>query len=174
MDMPVYPYLPPGRTFRFVPHDHPHMCAAAQARQECAGDPLFPVGIVLVRDGAVVARAGNGFNRGPGEAHLCPRILQNCKSGEGYDLCSLHDAAGHAEPMLVKAAQKVGIPTEGADAYMYGHWWACEPCWQALIDAGIRDLYLAEDAHVRFSREAVYAETLVGYPPEVRSRYGLA
>ncbi len=155
-----YPYMPPDRHLKYVSVDHPFMIEAVKARAECAGDPLYPVGIVLVRDGQVVARAGNGFNRGPGQVHICPRVVLECPSGTGYDLCMLHDAPGHSEPMLVEEARRLGVETNGADAYMFGHWWACEPCWKALIDAGIRDLYVTDDAHERFSRDKVYAQTL--------------
>lgn len=165
-----YPYLPPGRAFKFVPEDHPHMRAAARAQKERAGDPLFPVGIVLVRDGQVVAQAGNGFNQGP-QTHLCPRLLAGCKTGEGYDLCHLHDPEGHSEPMLMKAARDAGIPTAGADVYMFGHWWMCEPCWKTLIDGDVRDAYLVDDAHLRFRREVVYAETTKDYPEHVRKQF---
>jgi nucleoside 2-deoxyribosyltransferase len=51
---------------------------------------------------------------------------------------------------------------------MFGHWWACEPCWKALIDAGVRDVYVVDDAHERFSRDKVYGETLT---PTVKSAY---
>lgn len=170
MSLPIYPYLPPGRIFKFVSAEHPCMLAAAAARAECAGDATFPVGIVLVRDGQVLARAGNGFNQGP-QKHLCPRILAGCKTGEGYDLCHLHDAEGHSEPMLMKAANEVGISTVGADVYMYGHWWMCESCWKVLIDAGIRDAYLVEDAHELFTKQRVFQQTLADYPEEVRKHY---
>ncbi len=166
--MPEYPYMPSDRHLKYVPHDHPHMVEACRAREECAGDPLWPVGIVAVRpalsgvegDGQVVARAGNGFNRGPQENHVCPRIVLDCQSGEGYELCHVHDPPGHSEPQLVKVCQEAGIDTQGLDAYMYGHWWACQPCWQSLIDAGFRDLYVTNDAHERFTKEKVYGETL--------------
>ena len=155
-----YPYMPPDRHLKYASVDDPFMIEAAKAREECAGDPLYPVGIVLVKDGQVVARAGNGFNRGPGQVHVCPRVVLECPSGTGYDLCTLHDAPGHSEPMLVEEARRLGIDTVGADAYMFGHWWACEPCWKVLIDAGVRDLYVTDDAHERFSRDKVYVETL--------------
>lgn len=163
-----YPYMPEDRELKYVSAEHPFMKEAEKAREECAGDSIFPVGIVLVKDGLVVARAGNGFNRDPGEAHICPRIVEECPSGVGYDLCDLHDPPGHAEPMLVRVCEEKGIDMTGADAYLYGHWWACEPCWKALIDAGIRDLYVTEDAHERFSRDRVYGKTLV---PSVKSSY---
>ena len=156
----TYPYLPPDRQFKFVPMTHPHMIAAEQARRECSGDSLWPIGVVLVRDGQILARAGNGFNRGSSTKHICPRVVLDVLSGTRYDLCSLHDAPGHAEPMLIAAAKKEHIDPTGCDVYMFGHWWCCEPCWKILIDAGVRDVYMVEDAHERFSRDRVYAKTL--------------
>lgn len=158
--MPDYPYMPPDRHLKYVPHDHEHMNAASGAREQKSGDPLYPVGIAIVRDGEVLVTAGNGFNRGSGVVHVCPRVVLECPSGTGYELCALHDAPGHAEQMAVKAAGEQGINIRGADAYMYGHWWACEPCWNALIAAGIKDLYVTDDADIRFHRDRVYAETL--------------
>lgn len=172
--------MPADRFLKYVPADHPFMLEAAKAREECAGDPLYPVGIVMVKparpddpgrsggDGVVVARAGNGFNRGPGKVHVCPRIVLDCPSGTGYELCDLHDAPGHSERMVLQAAREAHVDPVGADVYMFGHWWACEPCWTALIEAGVRDLYVVDDAHERFSRERVYGETLT---PSVRSVY---
>ncbi len=166
--MPDYPYMPTDRSLKYVSHDDVFMLAAAKARTEQSGDTLYPVGIALVRDGEVLVTAGNGFSRGAGTVHICPRVVLDCPSGTGYDLCTLHDAPGHAEQMAVKTAVEQGIDLRGADAYLFGHWWACEPCWTALIDAGIRDLYVTDDAHDRFSREKVYAETL---KPSVQSSY---
>ncbi|MFH0928486.1 MAG: hypothetical protein V1821_03365 [bacterium] len=155
-----YPYLPEGREFKFVPLTHPMMQEAIKAQKELAGDPLWPIGTVLTRDNRVLARAGNGFNRGSQGKHICPRIVQECKSGEGYDLCALHAPEGHAERMIREEARRLGIPTEGADLYFFGHWWFCEPCWQEVIAAGIRDTILPEGADRLFSKEVVYAETL--------------
>jgi deoxycytidylate deaminase len=161
-----YPYLPEGKQFQYVPFDHPHMIAAEQARKDCAGDSLYPVGIVLVKDGEVVARAGNGFNRGSGTKHVCPRVVLDCPSGTGYELCSLHDSIGHAETMLMQVAAEQGINIAGSDTYMFGHWWCCEHCWKSMIDAGVRNVYVVDDAHERFSRDRVFAETLT---PSCRS-----
>ena len=163
-----YPYLPLNRGFKFVPLSDSHMIAAELARRECAGDSLYPVGVVLVRDGQVLARAGNGFNRGSSSKHICPRVVLECPSGTGYDLCTLHDSIGHAESMLMQVAFEKGIDPVGCDVYMFGHWWCCEPCWQVMIDVGVRDVYVLEDAHERFSRDRVFAETLCGNRTDVR------
>ena len=145
---------------RFVPADDEYMREAKRAREECSGDPLYPVGCVLVRDGRVLVRAGNGYNRGTRGIHICPRIVLECPSGTGYELCDLHDSPGHAEPMLIAVAKEQGIDTQDADVYLYGHWWCCEPCWNVMIEAGVRDVYLLENAHVEFDRDRVYAQTL--------------
>jgi deoxycytidylate deaminase len=136
------------------------MLEAARARDELAGDPSYPVGIVMVKGDEIVARAGNGFNRGK-QIHVCPRIVFESPTGTGYDLCHLHDSSGHAERQVIEEAQKQGIDPAGCDLYLLGHWWACEPCWNAMIEAGIRDVFLLDDAHERFSRDRVYAQMLV-------------
>lgn len=164
-----YPYMPEGKQLQYVPFDHPLMIAAAAARKECAGDSLYPVGVVLVRDAEILARAGNGFSRGGGKKHVCPRVVLDCPSGQGYELCSLHDPAGHAEAMLIQIAREQGIDPAGCDIYMFGHWWCCEDCWNVMIAAGIRDEYVVDDAHERFSRERVFAETLAGSRTDVRT-----
>ncbi len=162
-----YPYLPEGRMFKYVTHDHSMMVEAAEAREVNSGDPSYPVGSVLVKDGKIIAKVGNGYNQGR-QTHICPRLVQECPSGTGYDLCTLHDNPGHSEQMAVDEAQKAGHDTQGADLYMYGHWWACEPCWNKLIDAGVRDVYLTDDAHIRFSRDKVYSAFLT---PSSKSVY---
>lgn len=168
MFVAIYPYLPDGRFFKFADLENPFMQAAALAREECAGDRLFPVGAVLVVDGQVAARAGNGYNRGAGFVHVCPRVVLECPSGTGYELCDLHGAPGHAEPMLIAAARRHGVDPKGADVYLYGHWWCCEQCWKVMLDAGVRDVYLLQDAHIAFDRERVYAQTLA---PRVKRAY---
>ena len=154
-----YPYMPTDRHLKYVSIDDPFMQGAARALEEFAGDLSYPIGAVLVKDGAVVNRAGNGFSRGK-QVHICPRLVLECPTGVGYELCHLHDPPGHAEQMLLKRVREQGMDPQGADVYLYGHWWACEPCWTALIAAGVRDLYVVDDAHERFSRDKVYAQTL--------------
>jgi len=163
-----YPYIPEGRFFCFVNLDDPFMQEAARARKECAGDKLYPVGAVLVRDRKVIARAGNGSNKGFGTRHVCPRVVLECSSGTGYELCNLHGALGHAEQMVIAVAKETGIDPSGSDIYLYGHWWCCEQCWNVMIENGIRNVNLLENAHVEFDRDRVYAQTL---QPTVKSAY---
>ncbi len=68
----------------------------------------------------------------------------------------------------MQVAHEKGIDPVGCDVYMFGHWWCCEPCWKAMIDAGVRDVYLPENAHEKFSRENVFSETLNGARDDLR------
>src|SRR3989339_420799 len=111
--MPNYPYMPSDRHLKYVSHDHECMIPAKSARERQAGDPQYPVGIAIVRDGRVLVTAGNGFNRGSGAPHVCPRMGLDGASGTGYDLCTLHDAPGHAEQMAVKVAAEQGVDIKG-------------------------------------------------------------
>lgn len=38
----------------------------------------------------------------------------------------------------------------GLDLVLYGHWWCCQSCLSAMIDAGVRRVYLIEDARAKF------------------------
>lgn len=163
-----YPYLPEGKEFLFVSEDNVFLQEAKKAQEELASDSLFPVGAVMVKDGKVIARGGNGFSKGGKRRHICPRVVAECASGEGYDLCSLHDAEGHAERMALNDAKERNVDVFGADMYLYGHWWACESCWTAMIEAGIERVYLLQNADQTFSRDVVYAKTL---QPSVKTIY---
>lgn len=166
--MPKYPYLPEGKVIQHVSLDHPFMIAAQKAQQERAGDPFWPNGAVLVKDGKIVSEAGNGFDRGAHLIHVCPRIVHECASGEGYDLCSLHDPEGHAEQKAIANARKKGIDPRGGDIYMFGHWWCCKPCWDEMIQAGIKNVLLPEGADDLFTFEKVRLPKL---QPSVKSAY---
>ncbi len=163
-----YPYMPVGRHLKYVSIDNPHMQSAIRAQKELSGDLMWPIGAVLVKNDQAVAAGGNGFSIPSKEPHICERYIQDCKSGEGYDLCSFHDSLGHAEQMTIKRAREAGIDPFGGDIYMFGHWWCCKSCWDAMIDAGIRDVYVCDDAHERFTKEKVYNVTL---KPSISSVY---
>jgi deoxycytidylate deaminase len=61
---------------------------------------------------------------------VCPRAPD-----EGYEKCkSICQQAGHAEIEALKAA---GAKAEGAVADLFGHYWMCEPCGRAMLEAGI-------------------------------------
>lgn len=70
------------------------------------------------------------------EGEQCPRL--DMPSGEGYHLCQAH----HAEARLAEKIKQFELITDVA--WVYGHYWACEPCASALKNIGIRELRIRE------------------------------
>lgn len=137
-----YPYLPEGRTILYVPANNEFMQAAKRVRDE-SGCVKQRTGAVIVLDGKIV---GEGNNTTLHKPEICPRDEQGFETGQGYNLCKevCQQQAGHAECNAVKDARTYGQDTDGADLYLYGHWWCCENCWNTMIDAGIKNVYLLE------------------------------
>ena len=143
-----YPYLPEGREIKYVPASNPFMQAAKKATEK-TGCRKQPTGAVLVRDDKILMTATNAGLLVP----VCPRVVKGSKTGTDYHLCKeVCQQDGHSELMVVKKATLQGIDTKGADVYLWGHWWCCQPCWDAMIKGGIRDVYLPENAEASFKQ----------------------
>ncbi len=151
-EIAAYPYMPEGKTFEFVPADNEYMLEARQVAQEQSLDKVMPTGTVLVKDGEVIGRGANGSTYH--ETDGCERVRQNIPTGQGYELCEGCDPKNHSEPQAIADAESQGQDTEGAAAYLWGHWWCCEPCWTAMIRAGINKVVLMENSEVLFNKEA--------------------
>lgn len=87
---------------------------------------------------------------------MCVRKLLKVRSGTKYWLCpgcsTHHDHAesGAVRDALAKSGREA---VQGADVYLYGHYWCCKPCWDAMIAGGIRDVYVVERADELFGRK---------------------
>jgi len=152
-----YPYLPQGRAYLYVPSDNPNMLAAKEAAHELSTDRSHPTGAVVVKDGKVIARAANTTALSHPtlinlhKKGLCVRKLFKIPTGQKYWLCpGCGDYDCHAETSAVRAAK---TDTTGADVYLWGHWWACAPCWNSMIQGGIRNLYLEVGSDVSYNRD---------------------
>jgi deoxycytidylate deaminase len=123
----------------------------AEARTEAlmrSLDAAVKTGAVVVLKGRIVGRGANGSSYH--ETHECERVRRGIPTGEGYDLCEGCHPKNHAER---RAVEEAGALADGADLYLWGHWWACEPCWNAMIDAGIRDVYVVEGSEHLFNKQ---------------------
>lgn len=146
-----YPYLPEGRRFTYVPADDPAMSMAREHARTHSLDKVMPAAVVLVKDGEVIGIGANGSDYH--ETHPCRRIELGCRSGEGYDLCEGCHPKNHAEPTAIADARARGNATAGATAYMWGHWWCCRDCWEAMEAAGIAGVCLLEGSEILFNKE---------------------
>ncbi|MDD5165147.1 MAG: deaminase [Candidatus Pacebacteria bacterium] len=153
-----YPYLPEGRKFIYVPIENPFMAETKKITFQYSTDSKQPTGAVIVKDGKILGVGANQSLLRKQWMHnlhnkFCIRKLFHIKSGTKYYLCpGCASSHMHAEPQAIKDAQKKYGDITGADLYHWGHWWCCKPCWDAMIAAGIKDVYLVEGATEQFKR----------------------
>lgn len=146
-----YPYLPEGKTISYVPADNQFMRAAEESARTYSLDRKHPTGSVLVKDGIIIGRGANGSTYH--KKYGCKRKQQGIPTGERYDLCDGCHPKNHSEPKAIADAQSRGERTDGTDLYLWGHWWCCKPCWDAMIAAGIKEAYLLEGSEKLFNQK---------------------
>ena len=154
-----YPYLPEERSIKYVLEDNEFIDAAKEFAAAFSSDRQMPTGSVIVKDGEIIGRGANQIaltNPKYIELHrkyLCVRKLLHVPSGQKYWLCpGCASPSEHSERRAIRDAHQAGADTKGADLYLWGHWWCCEPCWNAMIAAGIRDVYLLEGSEILFDK----------------------
>lgn len=154
-----YPYLPEGREFKYVPISNPFMAETKRVTLAQSTDANHPTGAVIVKDGKILGSAANKSalnNKKLIELHrkgFCVRKILKIPSGQKYWLCpGCASHKMHAEPGAIKDAQKKYGDITGADLYHWGHWWCCQPCWDSMIKAGIKDVYLVDNADELFKK----------------------
>jgi deoxycytidylate deaminase len=145
-----YPFMPAGQTISYVGIDNPYMQAAKAYAKEHSLDKTMPNASVIVKDGQIIGRGANGSSYH--DTHECERVKQHIPTGQGYELCEGCHPKNHSEPKAIADARTQGHDPKDADLYLWGHWWCCEPCWNAMIDAGLRNVYLLKDSEKLFNK----------------------
>jgi deoxycytidylate deaminase len=160
-----YPYLPEGRVYLYGPENNPFMIEARMSALKYSIDNKVKTGGVVVKDGAIIGRGANGseFHKN----NICMRVKLNCPTGQGYELCEGCHPKNHCEPKACLDAKNNRHDTKNADLYLWGHWWCCEPCWQAMISAGIKNVYLMENSEKLFNH--THPENILGRQLELFS-----
>jgi deoxycytidylate deaminase len=145
-----YPYMPEGKTVLYVPEDNPYIQMAKKYAREHSLDSTVPTGSVLVMNGAVIGLGANGSDYH--KTHECERVKRGIPTGQNYELCEGCHPKNHSEPRAIENAKQAGHDTAGADLYLWGHYWCCEPCWKAMVAAGIKNVYLMEGSEILFNK----------------------
>jgi len=144
------PYLPKGKKILYVKKDNVFMQEAQKVAEEFSLDPGFKTGAVIVKNGEIIGKGANGSE--VHEKFGCERKKRNIPTGEGYDLCEGCHPKNHAEQSAILDVQRKNLETQNADLYLWGHFWCCESCWDAMIKAGIKNVYLPENAVELFKK----------------------
>lgn len=146
-----YPYLPEDRTILYVPSDNEFMVYAKELAKRYRSNISQPMGAVIVKDGKIIGEGSVGNN--PIHLKGCERARLGIPTGQGYDLCEGCSPKFHSEPSAIRDAQSKKNNPKDADIYLYGHWWCCKDCWDSMIKAGIRNVYLLEGSEILLNRE---------------------
>lgn len=159
--MKNYPYLPDGRQILYVPITNEFMVVAKETALKLSTDSLNPTGSVVVKDGKIMGKAANrsplGHFKWLSDFHknvFCLRRLLKIPTGQKYWVCpGCAKYSDHSEQRALKDAIKNGQNPNGADLYLWGHWWCCKPCWDKMIESGIKNVYLLDTSEAEFRRK---------------------
>lgn len=145
-----YPYLPEGCEIKYVPVDNVFMMTAKEYAKHHSLDNTMPTASVIVFNNEVIGIGANGSDYH--KTHPCERVRLGSKTGEGYELCEGCHPKNHSERKAIADSRGKGTLVSGADLYLWGHWWCCEPCWQEMLSAGIKNIYLMEGSEKLFNK----------------------
>lgn len=148
----TYPYLPEECQILYVPGDNGYMQAAKEIAHEQSLDKNMPTGSVVVVGNEIVGRGANGSDYH--ETHGCERVRLGIPTGQQYELCEGCSPVNHSEPRAIEDALKNTDSLEGADLYLWGHWWCCSPCWTAMLKNEIKTVYVMDNSDILFNKEA--------------------
>lgn len=183
-----YPFVPSNIQLGEAPIEHPDMRLAFEhamkhQRAQAASGMRGVASVLVTRDGQrLFGIAGELTNHIDGhDDELVDDITWHAKYGRcdrmqldgnvDYDKCPgcRHDR--HSEHSVVRKALRDGIDLTGAEIYLYGQWWVCEPCANAAHDAGVRKIYMLPKAYELFDRTRPgQAERLTTFLDEQISR----
>lgn len=153
-----YPYIPENRQIFYVPADNIYIKIAKEFALKNSLDKVMPNASILLKQNEVIAMAANGsdFHKN----NICQRIVLKMPTGQGYELCEGCHPKNHSEAKAIRQSNIENRNPQDADLYLWGHWWCCEPCWQEIEKAKIRNVFLLEDSHILFNKES--AGNIVG------------
>jgi deoxycytidylate deaminase len=103
--------------------------------------------IIVTQDGQRIL-GSNAINN---DVDICPRVVENMPTGEGYHLCKdVCNQNEHAEVTALQNAKAAGVAVKGATLYITGHTYFCDNCQNEMRKAGIKEA-ICLDSDVKHS-----------------------
>ncbi|HEX5796878.1 MAG TPA: deaminase [Candidatus Saccharimonadales bacterium] len=155
-----YPFIPKDETIYYVDGDNKFMSAAREFARSNSLDRTMPTASVIVLEGKIIGRGANGSDYH--DKFGCERVKKGIPTGQRYELCEGCHPKNHSEPRAIVDALHNHPKKDLSDGelYLWGHWWACEPCWNAILAAGIKKVYLEKNSHKLYNKK--HLKNIVG------------
>jgi deoxycytidylate deaminase len=134
------------------------MAIAVQYARWFSLDEAMPNATIIARGHRMISAGANGSDYHL--RHGCVRRQVGSKTGEDYHLCEGCDPAWHSERRAIARARDRGVDIAGSDLYLWGHYGCCPPCWEAIIEAGVGEVYLVDRAEALFNQN--HPDNIVG------------
>ncbi len=147
-----YPYMPEEGAISYVPESDPYLQAAKEFARHESLDAVMPNASVIVKDGEILGHGANGSDYH--DNNPCERVRLGSKTGEDYDRCEGCHPKNHSESTAVRDAIDHGNDVNGAELYLWGHWWCCQPCWDSMLAVGITTVKLLQGSEILFNKAA--------------------
>nr|AIA18240.1 Cytidine and deoxycytidylate deaminase zinc-binding region [uncultured bacterium] len=153
-----YPFVPEGGEYKYVNLANQYMRLARNYAWSDSIDKDTPTASVIVKDNKIIGIGANGsdFHK----KNECVRVIKKIPTGQGYELCEGCHPKNHSEQRAIKDALSKNNDIEGADLYLWGHWWCCQWCWEEIIKAKIKNVYLLQGSEKLFNDDS--AENILG------------
>ena len=142
------PYLPENHEIFYVAPKNKYMLMAKEVAKNLSMDKAHPTGAVIVKRNKILGKGANGSLYH--DKYGCERKKQKIPTGQSYELCPGCSPKNHAEQKAIKNMMDNNKYKEGADLYLWGHWWCCKSCWDAMIEAKINKVFLEDLAWENF------------------------
>ncbi len=136
----VLPYK--SQAFEIDYIDNPYFESAKQFSITNSLDKNMPNASLLVKDSTIIGKAANGSKYH--EENDCVRVSRGIPTGQGYELCPGCSPVNHSESKAVTNVLASGQDTIGGEIYLYGHWWCCQPCSEAMEKSGVSKVHLSK------------------------------
>ena len=147
-----YPYLPNGKQYLLVESENIYMHYAREFAKEHSLDFTMPTGTLIVKKNKILGKGANGSDyhkKFPYE-----RVRLQIPTGQKYELCEGCHPKNHSERSAINNANLLHNNIEKADLYLWGHWWCCASCWDEIIAAKIRNVYLLTNSQILFNKNS--------------------
>ncbi len=147
-----------GQELGYVSISNKYMKEAFLYAKEHSLDKQVPTGSVLVSNDEIIGKGANGSDYH--DHHVCERVRLNVPTGQGYELCEGCHYKNHSEVRAIEDAKKNGFNTQNSELYLWGHWWCCRWCREAMDKAGVKKVFLLKNAHKLFNKN--YKNNIIG------------